>query len=484
MAMRSAAAIFRAAAPMRAMSAAATSTGISMKTSLPGPKSKEALKKLEAISTMHTYQLAVDYKKSNGPYLVDVDGNVMLDVVSHIGSSPLGYNHPAFIEAARSERWLEALTIRPALGILPPDDWADLLSRTLLSVAPKGTPHVQTMMCGSCSNENAYKAVFIRHQRKLRNGRAYTPEELSSALVNQAPGCPNLSILSFENAFHGRTMGCLSTTHSKSIHKIDIPSFDKWPIAPFPQLKYPLSENVKENDAEVDRCLEAVEAIIKKSASTSPVAGVVVEPVQGEGGDRHAPPRFFKGLREITRRLDIAFIVDEVQSGVLTSGTFWAHSQWGLQDGPDIVTFAKKMQIAGYYYSDEYAPPGPYQIFNTWLGDPLRVLQLEVVLETIKKDNLDARVKEAGIALNDGLKKVASNFPQHVCNVRGTGTLLAIDATKGGAARDALVAKFRSNGLLIAACGDRAIRFRPPLTFTKANAEEAVSTIEKSLKQL
>ena len=95
------------------------------------------------------------------------------------------------------------------------------------------------MMCGSCANENAYKAVFIAAQerKRARAGRtAHTPEELSSCMVNAQPGSPPLKMLSFHGAFHGRLLGCLSTTHSKAVHKLDIPSFD-WPIADFPALK-------------------------------------------------------------------------------------------------------------------------------------------------------------------------------------------------------------------------------------------------------
>jgi 4-aminobutyrate aminotransferase / (S)-3-amino-2-methylpropionate transaminase len=102
-------------------------------------------------------------------------------------------------------------------------------------VAPKGLNQITTMACGSCANENAYKAIFMWYRQKQRMGD-FSPEELSSCMINQAPGSPDLSILSFHGAFHGRTMGVLSTTHSKAIHKLDVPAFD-WPIASFPIYK-------------------------------------------------------------------------------------------------------------------------------------------------------------------------------------------------------------------------------------------------------
>ncbi|XP_010779853.1 4-aminobutyrate aminotransferase, mitochondrial-like [Notothenia coriiceps] len=98
-------------------------------------------------------------------------------------------------------------------------------------------------------------------------------------------------------------LGCLATTHSKAIHKLDVPSFD-WPIAPFPRLEYPLEEFTRENAHEEARCLEEVEdLIVKWRQKGKPVAGVVIEPIQAEGGDNHASSDFFRGLRDIARKV-------------------------------------------------------------------------------------------------------------------------------------------------------------------------------------
>lgn len=115
-----------------------------------------------------------------------------------------------------------------------------------------------TMMCGSCSNENAFKNMFMKYQRDKRGGTSdFTVQEKESCMINMAPGTPKLSILSFMGSFHGRTLGVLSTTHSKYVHKIDVPGFD-WPIARFPVYKYPLHENLRENEQEDHRCLAEV----------------------------------------------------------------------------------------------------------------------------------------------------------------------------------------------------------------------------------
>jgi len=116
-------------------------------------------------------------------------------------------------------------------------------------------------MCGSCSNENAYKNMFMKYQRDKRGGTSdFTDLEKESCMINMPPGAPKLSILSFKGAFHGRTLGVLSTTHSKYVHKLDVPAFD-WPIARFPVYKYPLHENLRENEQEDERCLAEVSTI-------------------------------------------------------------------------------------------------------------------------------------------------------------------------------------------------------------------------------
>jgi len=349
--------------------------------SIPGPKSSEMIRRLSEIGGNPSYQLCVDYENSHGNFMADADGNVLLDLFANIASLPIGYNHPImWREATKGDAWTKASMHRPALGVLPPTYWVELLEETLVKIAPSGLPHVQPMACGSSANENAFKAAFIWYRSKERAGQPPTEEELSSCLLNSAPGCPNLSILSFDGGFHGRTFGCLTATHSKAIHKLDIPAFD-WPIAPFPKLQYPLNQNQEANEAEEKRCIDQVRDLVIHQQSTQPVAGLIVEPIQAEGGDNHASPWFFQQLRLLTAELGVAFIVDEVQTGLGATGTIWAHQQWDLQTPPDIVTFAKKAQIGGFYFSDKFKINDAYRVFNTWMGDPLRLLQLKTILQ-------------------------------------------------------------------------------------------------------
>jgi len=203
------------------------------------------------------------------------------------------------------------------------------------------------------------------HQRRKRGLKApISEEDLSSCMKNALPGSPgefcrigqkkwkfrsccpkrrsatchsnatriilqlDLAIMSFEGGFHGRLFGSLSTTHTKALHKVDIPAFANWVSSPFPNLKYPLDQHEAENAKEETRCLAAAEKKMKNSKT--PIAALIVEPIQSEGGDNHASSKFFQGLRDLTKKHDILMIVDEVQTGVGATGDFWAHEAWNL----------------------------------------------------------------------------------------------------------------------------------------------------------
>nr|MBE5725118.1 putative4-aminobutyrate aminotransferase, mitochondrial-like [Cucujiformia] len=222
----------------------------------------------------------------------------------------------------------------------------------------------------ACSNENAYKTICIRYQKKMRGCNIeFTEEEKRTSLINMPPGSPKISLLSFHGGFHGRTFGTLSTTHSKAIHKLDIPAFD-WPIARFPRYKYPLEDCIRENEEEDANCLAEVEDLfVKYKKKCIPVAGIVVEPIQSEGGDHEASPCFFQGLQDIAKRYCAALMFDEVQTGCGQSGKMWCHEHFNLNCPPDVVTFSKKMMIGGYFHTEEMRPDHPYRVFNTWMGD-------------------------------------------------------------------------------------------------------------------
>jgi len=299
--------------------------------------------------------------------------------------------------------------------------------------------------------------------------------------MNNFPGVSDLTLMSFKGAFHGRTFGTLITTHTKSVHKLDIPTMD-WPIASFPRYKYPLEEFIRENEEEDRRCLEEVEDLFfRYNAKGKTVAGVVIEPIQSEGGDHHGSPVFFRELQKIVKKNEAALLIDEVQTGGGTTGKFWCHDHFGLTMPVDIVTYSKKMLIGGYYSLPEFRPREGYRIFNTWMGEPSKVLLLEKVIEVIKRDSLLENVQITGEILLNGLKDLSKKYPSQMMNARGRGTFCAFDC-KTSAARDEMVEMLKREGIQTGGAGPIAIRLRPSLVFKPNHAEIFLSSLEKVLQ--
>jgi 4-aminobutyrate aminotransferase/(S)-3-amino-2-methylpropionate transaminase len=455
-----------------------------VKTAIPGPRSKALLEEMG--KSLSTSQVAffTDYEQSCGNYMVDADGNVLLDLLTQIGSLPLGYNHPAVMAAVSSSSALTPLVTRPSLAMFPPSSWPELVRSTLLPLAPRGLSEVTLMMCGTCANENAFKAAFINYM-DVKREKPLTPdsEEYSSTMLNQPPGSPKLSILSFMGGFHGRALGTLSCTHSKPIHKLDIPAFD-WPVALFPRLQYPLDQFVRENEMEEKRCLAEVEEKMEKAAKAGePVAAIIIEPIQAEGGDNHASPNFFKGVQSIAKKHGASFIVDEVQTGGGATGITWAHESWGLTEPPDVVTFAKKMIVAGYYTTLDKRPKEGYRIFNTWMGDPIRLVMLKAVAAEIRSKDLLSQFRESGDVLLSGLRELEECYPFLVHRARGQGPFCAIDCHTTNQ-RDTVISTLRSKGFNLGGCGEVGIRFRPALVFEPSHASLFLNAFEDTLAEL
>lgn len=448
---------------------------------IPGPIGQKLNDELGEIYDNRATYFVADYYNSVGNYISDADGNKLLDVYAQISSIPLGYNNPELKALAKSDEMTNALINRPALACFPSTDFSKILNQGILAAAPPGLNKVWTALAGSDANETAYKAAFMYQHMKKRGNRDFNQEELESVMNNQGPGASDMTILSFDKGFHGRLFGSLSTTRSKALHKLDIPAFD-WPKAPFPQLKYPLDQFKQENRIEEDSCLQQVESIIKLSQGK--VAAIIVEPVQSEGGDNHATSYFFQKLRDITIENDVLMIIDEVQTGVGASGKFWAHEHFNLSSPPDMVTFSKKFQAAGFYFSNpDLQPNQPYRQFNTWCGDPAKALIAKGIYSEISKHNLVDSTAKVGDYLYSQLLKLSEKYP--ILNLRGEnfGTFIAWDC-KSSTERGNILMALRNKGINIGGCGDFSIRLRPPLVFENRHADVFLQALEDVYKSI
>lgn len=454
-----------------------------IKTSIPGPNSQRLIKELGQYQQSNAVAFFTDYDNSYGNYIADSDGNKMLDIYMQIASLAVGYNHPDLKKVLVDPENQSIFLNRPALGVQPPLNFVSKVRDVLMGIAPKGLSMVQTMACGSCANENAFKSMFIWKNKQLRDNQAFTDDELKQCLENKGVGCPDLSILSFRGAFHGRTIGCLAATHSKTVHKLDVPSMD-WPIAHFPRYKYPLEDHTDYNNKEDANCLAEVVELIDhyNNHVKRPVAGIVVEPIQSEGGDHYGSPAFFQGLQRIAKEKQCKFHVDEVQTGLGATGKLWGHEHFDLPEAPDMLTFAKKMQTGGYFYKPEMNAE-PYRIFNTWLGDPVRILFLEATIKAIRRDNLIELNRETGYIMLDGMKRMCRDFPELIMNARGLGTFTAFDGATVEV-RDTIISKLKNIGIMCGSSGEMTFRIRPALIFAPKHAYIFLDRLEQVLKSM
>ncbi|CCF58966.1 hypothetical protein KAFR_0F03700 [Kazachstania africana CBS 2517] len=452
---------------------------------IPGPKTQSHLESLSRVFDTRPSYFVADYDHSLGNYIADADGNTYLDLYAQISSIALGYNNPKLIEVIGSKEMKNALVNRPAMGNFPPMELAHH-SNVLLKFAPKGQTRVWNALSGADAIELAMKAAFMYFMRIKRGESNYfTPDELSSVMDNKPPGSPDLAVLSFKRAFHGRLFASGSATCSKPIHKLDLPAF-RWPHAEFPFYEYPLDdpENKTKNQKEDDRCLKIVEELI--NSWDIPIAAILIEPIQSEGGDNHASPYFLQGLRDITLKNGIVYIIDEVQTGVGATGKFWCHEYANIDPPVDLVTFSKKFQSAGYFFHDErFIPNKPYRQFNTWCGDPARMLIAGTIGEEIMKHNLLLQVNETGDYMFKELEMLQSKYPKFFGRLRGKnrGTFIAWDLPTSEL-RDELLAKLRINGCNVGGCSDKSVRLRPSLTFEIKHVKIFIRILDKCVGEL
>jgi L-lysine 6-transaminase len=334
---------------------------------------------------------------------------------------------------------------------------------------PKHFHHLFFIAGGALAIENGLKAAFDWKIRKnLEKGK----------------GKKGRQVIHFKDAFHGRTGYTLSMTNTFNVNKIKYFTKFNWPRIENPKIQFPLTDanlkDVKEREKQaVDEIRNAV------AQNPDDIAALIIEPIQGEGGDNHFRKEFFQELRKLCDEHDMMFIVDEVQSGVGLTGKMWAYQHFDFE--PDILAFGKKTQVCGIMVGNridevkENVFVIPSRLNSTWGGNLVDMVRCQKYLEIIDEENLIKNAEIQGKRLLQGLEIMEKKYPQKISNVRGRGLMCAFDLLTPEK-RDALKDKLYANHLLVLTCGSVTIRFRPPLNITSEEIDETLEIIEKTVK--
>ncbi|MFZ5475920.1 MAG: aminotransferase class III-fold pyridoxal phosphate-dependent enzyme [Myxococcota bacterium] len=455
-----------------------------VRTEIPGPEARALIERGRFDMQSIYRTILVDDAASEGVWIRDVDGNWLLDLFSSFALGALGYNHPALVEVARSPAFARAAANATSTPFVTAPAWIAYVEALQKRYAPPGAARVFCVDGGGEGVEAALKAAFIVHgeRRRLAAGEPKNPLEMPEAYLRAVMDNAGTDAIcvSFGGAFHGRGFGSMTATHSKPVHKADVPAF-RWPTAPFPAGRWPLRDHAEHNAAVEAECLAELERILDANAGR--VAAVLVEPVQSEGGDRHASAAFFRGVQRLTKAAGAALVLDEVQTGCGISGTLWCHEQFDLPVPPDLVCFGKKMQMGGFFATADYDIRQFGRMYHTRNGDRARALLGEATLREIVDGGLLANVRETGALFLAGLEDLAKRHPALVTEPRGRGFLLAFDLPTP-ALRDDFLKRSMSRGVFASYTGTRSVRLRPHLITGPAEVEIALAAFDASLRDM
>ena len=414
----------------------------------------------------------IDLKKSHGSWLVDArDGKPYLDLFSMFASMPVGYNHPTLLE--NRERIAAAALNKITNSDIYSTQMAEFVDTVGRIAQPDYLPYSFYVEGGALGVENALKTAFDWKVRK--NLAAGKGEKVSK-------------VIHFTECFHGRTGYTMSLTDSPDPRKtLYFPQFD-WPRIDNPKLHFPLT------DESLEQVLKAEATAInqiKSAVAENPdeIAALIIEPIQGEGGDNHFRCEFLQELRALADEHEFMLIYDEVQTGVGLTGKMWVHQHFNSSVRPDIIAFGKKMQICGIF-AGERVDEVENNVFHessrlnsTWGGNVVDMVRITLYMEIIAAENLVDQAATNGDYLVAKLHDIQADFDGLVSNVRGRGLFAAFDLPDG-TARDNLADLIIAEGALILGSGKKTIRFRPHLNITREEIDLADDIIRRAIARL
>jgi len=417
------------------------------------------------------FDLVLDLKKSKGCQIYDSRNNkYLIDCFSFFASAPLGCNHPKLTTTEFIKKLGELSVNKPTNSDIYTIEMAEFVDSFSKHVVPDFLPHLFFVSGGALAVENAIKAAFDWKIRKnFEKGKS---KELGTKVIH------------FKEAFHGRTGYTLSMTNTFNLNKIKYyPKFD-WPRIINPKITFPLNNTNLENVKNLEK--QAISEI-EKAVADNPddIAALIIEPIQGEGGDNHFRKEFFLELRRLCDEHDIMFILDEIQCGVGLTGKMWAYEHFDFK--PDMLAFGKKTQVCGMMVGkridevEDNVFKVSSRLNSTWGGNLVDMVRCQKYLEVIKEENLVKNAEIQGKLLQESLIGLANKYPGKISNARGIGLMCAFDCIDN-VKRDMLQKKLYSKGLVVISCGEKTIRFRPPLIISSKEINDAIKIIDNTLQ--
>ncbi len=412
------------------------------------------------------FPLVMDMEKSHGSYIVDENGDEYLDMFSMFASMAVGYNHPHLV---KHRDFLGKMAVnKPAMSDIYPKEFADFVDTFDRVAIPKELSYAFFISGGALAVENALKAAFDWKTRL----------NLAKGIQKEAS-----QVIHFKQAFHGRSGYTLSLTNTQDPRKyMYFPKFN-WPRIVNPKLTYPLTtENISQTITVEEKAIAEINQAIHDNPND--IACMIIEPIQGEGGDNHFRREFFQQLRQICDKNEILLIFDEVQTGVGITGKMWAYQHYDVI--PDVLAFGKKAQVCGILANKEKFDQVAHHVFkessrinSTFGGDFMDMLRFKLILEVIEQENLLSNAAEKGTYLKNMLQELIKDKPQ-LSNLRGEGLFVALDFDSADS-RNEFIKRAYANKLIMLGCGEKSIRFRPHLNVSKEDIDKTIAIINDSL---
>lgn len=414
------------------------------------------------------FDLVFDLENSKGSTFIDSRHNrKFLDFFSFFASSPIGFNHPRMNSKETVEKLGRVAVNNITNSDLYTIEMAEFVDTFFKIAIPPQFKHSFYVSGGALGIENAIKAAMDWKVRK-NFAKGYRRE-----IGNQ--------VMHFEEAFHGRTGYTMSMTNTADPNKYKYFAKYDWPRVLNPKLRFPLTEGHLE-DVERKEKLAINQMKTHFMERRDEICAIILEPIQGEGGDNHFRPEFMKALRTLANENDAMLIFDEVQTGVGLTGKMWAWQHFGVE--PDMFCFGKKAQVCGFIAGpriDEVED----NVFNvssrinsTWGGNLVDMVRFKMYLDIINDERLVEHAAVTGEKALFMLQRLADEYPTMITNVRGRGLMCAFDYPTSSL-RNRLVDALYENGLCMLPSGTHSLRFRPALNITEAEVAEGIEVIRK-----